>query len=109
MELWLREQTSEGTSAERTSRRWDIGLREQGAKRTYNYIHLKQNEAQSARAQSTNRGVNHRSKYVTQVQQQRPESPTVTLTSHSCKYKVHTLNQRYIPCVLIEEIWAVSQ
>ena len=27
--------------------------------------------------------------YVTQVQQQRPESPTVTLTWHACKYKVH--------------------
>ena len=30
-------------------------------------------------------------KYVTQVQQQRPESPTVTLTWHACKYKVHEL------------------
>ena len=26
--------------------------------------------------------------YETQVQQQRPESPTVTLTWHVCKYKV---------------------
>ena len=55
---------------------------------------LKQNEAQSARAQSTHKGVNQRSKYITQVQQQRPESPTVTLTWHACKYKVHKL--RYI-------------
>ena len=28
--------------------------------------------------ESTHKGVNWRSKYVTQVQQQRPESPTVT-------------------------------
>jgi len=35
---------------------------------------LKQNEAQSARAESAHKGVNWRSKYVTQVQQQRPES-----------------------------------
>ena len=41
---------------------------------------LKQNEAQSARAEPTHKGVNQRSKYVTQVQLQRPESPTVTLT-----------------------------
>ena len=27
---------------------------------------------------------------------QRPESPTVTLTWHACKYKVHKLHQRYI-------------
>ena len=30
------------------------------------------------------------------AQQQRPESPTVTLTCHRCKYKVHKLHQRYI-------------
>jgi len=35
--------------------------------------------------QSTNKGVNERSKDVTQTQQHRPESPTATLTS---KYKV---------------------
>ena len=57
---------------------------------------LKQNEAQSARAESTHKGVNQRSKYVTEVQQQRPESPTVTLTWHACKYKVHKLRQSYI-------------
>ena len=50
---------------------------------------LKRNEAQSALAESTNKGVKQRSKYVTQVQQQRPESPMVTLTWHACKYKVH--------------------
>ena len=33
----------------------------------------------------THKGVNQRSKYVTQVQQRRPESPTVTLTWHACK------------------------
>ena len=39
-------------------------------------MNLKQNEAQRARAESTHKGVNQRSRYVTQ-QQQRPESPTV--------------------------------
>ena len=29
-----------------------------------------------------------------QLQQQRPESPTVTLTWHACKYKVHKHHQR---------------
>ena len=45
---------------------------------------------------STHKGVNQRSKYETQVRQQRPESPTVTLTWHACKYKVRKLHQRYI-------------
>ena len=45
--------------------------------------------------ESTHKGVNWCSKYVTQVQQ-RPESPTVTLTWHACKCKVHKLHQRYI-------------
>ena len=31
-----------------------------------------------------------------QAQQQRPESPTVILTWHACKYKVHKLHQMYI-------------
>ena len=35
------------------------------------------------------------SKYVTQVQE-RPESPTVTLTWHAYKYNVHKLRQMYI-------------
>ena len=36
-------------------------------------------------------------KYVTRVQQQGPEPPTVTLIWHVCKYKVHIkLHQRYI-------------
>ena len=37
-----------------------------------------------------------RSYYVTQIQEQRLESPTVTLTRHAYKYKVHKLYQRYI-------------
>ena len=39
------------------------------------------------------KGVNQHSKYITWGQQQRPESPTVTLTWHACKYKVHKLHQ----------------
>ena len=34
---------------------------------------------------------------VTLPQQQRPESPTVTLTWYASKYKVHKLHQRHIP------------
>ena len=45
---------------------------------------------------STHKGVNWRSKDVTQSQQQWPQLPTVTLTLHACKYKVHKLYQRYI-------------
>ena len=44
--------------------------------------------------ESVDKGVNYRSKDVTQAQQQRPESPTATLTWHACKYKVHKLHQR---------------
>jgi len=43
---------------------------------------------------SINKGVHLSSKDVTQVQQQRPGSPTVTLTWHACKYKVRKLHQR---------------
>ena len=43
--------------------------------------------------ESTRKGFNYLSKYVTQAQLQRPESPTVTLTWHACKYKV--LHQKY--------------
>ena len=53
---------------------------------------LKQNESQSAHAESKHKGVHKRSKSVTQVQQQRPESPTVTFTWHACKYKVQKLH-----------------
>ena len=45
---------------------------------------------------STHMGVNQRSKQVTQVQQQRLQSPMVTLTWHACKYKVHKLHQRFV-------------
>ena len=57
---------------------------------------MKKNEAQSAHAESTHKGVNQHSLYVTQVQRQRPESATVTLTWQACKYKVHKLHLRYI-------------
>ena len=30
------------------------------------------------------------------IQEQRPQSPMVTLTWYACKYKVHKLHQRYI-------------
>ena len=40
----------------------------------------------------TNLKRNESSKYATQLQQQRPELPTVTLTWHACKYKVHKLH-----------------
>ena len=33
------------------------------------------------------------------IKQQRPEWPTVTLTWHACKYKVHKLHQMYILCL----------
>ena len=45
----------------------------------------------------TYKGVNKRSKDVTQVQQQRPECPTVTLTWLACKYKGRKRHQSYIP------------
>ena len=41
-------------------------------------------------------GVNSRSKNVTSAQLQRPESPSVTLTWHANKHKVHKLHRRYI-------------
>ena len=41
----------------------------------------------------THKGVTQHMKYVTQVQQQRPELP---LTWHACKFKVCKLHQRYI-------------
>ena len=39
------------------------------------------------------RGINQRSKVVTQRQERRPELPTVTLIWHASKYKVHKLHQ----------------
>ena len=40
-------------------------------------------------------------KDVTQAQQQRPESPTVTLTWHASKHEVRKLHQRYILFVFV--------
>ena len=44
---------------------------------------------------STHKGVKQCSRYVTQVQQQRPESPMVTLTKPVGKHKVHKLYLRH--------------
>ena len=65
----------------------------------HDYDNLKQNQAQNARTETTLKEVNQRSKDVTQTQQQRPELPTVTLTWHASKHKVHKLHQKYILCV----------
>ena len=48
--------------------------------------------------------VNERAKDITQTQQQRSESLTVTLTWHASKNKVHKLHQRYILVVLVENV-----
>ena len=56
---------------------------------------LEHNDPRSANAQSAHKGVNQRPKAVTQTQQQRPESPTVTLTWHASKFKVPKLHQMY--------------
>ena len=61
---------------------------------TMQCINLKQNEAERVRAESTHKGVNQRLTGI--AQQQRPQSPTVTLTWHLHKYKVRKLHQRYI-------------
>ena len=55
-------------------------------RREYGGISLKQDEAESAGAESAHKGVNQRPKDVTKTQQQRPESPTVTGTWHACEY-----------------------
>ena len=44
---------------------------------------------------STHKGVNSRSNGVTQRQQQRHESSTITLIWHASKYTVHKVHQRY--------------
>ena len=46
--------------------------------------------------ESAHKGVNQRSEYATQVQQERPESPTVALTWRVCKHKVHQLHLGHI-------------
>ena len=53
---------------------------------------LKQNEAQSTHAESVCKGVNLCSEVITQTQQQRPESPAVTLTWHVCKFCTRDIN-----------------
>ena len=58
------------------------------------YQNLKQNEAQSACAESTNKGL----KDITQTQQQRSNLPTAVLTWHANTYKGHKLHQRCILC-----------
>ena len=60
--------------------------------------------------ESTHKGVNQRSKDVTQTQQQRAESPTVTLTWHASKYKVRKLRQSYIlnACLCFEDVTLVE-
>ena len=68
--------------------------------RSFYVNNLKQNEAQSAGAKSIHKGVNLtleiHNKTTNLTKQQTPESPTVTLTWHACKYKVQKLRQRYI-------------
>ena len=54
-------------------------------KKAWNCIKTKQNWAQRASAESTNKGVNQCSKHITWTQQQRPASPTVALTWHTSK------------------------
>ena len=56
------------------------------------YQNLKQNEAQSACAESTNKGL----KDVMQTQQQRPNLPTVVLTWHASKYISSTRGASYV-------------
>ena len=79
--LWLRWQSSR---RRRSTRGPSVGINNNG----YNEHFVQK--------QSAHDGVNQRSKDVTQTQQQRPESPAVTLTWHASKYKVHELHQRYI-------------
>jgi len=52
--------------------------------------------AETVGDESTNKEVNQRPKDVTETQQQRYESPTVTLTLHASKNKVHQLHQNHI-------------
>ena len=68
-------------------------------KKIYIYTHLKSNfliNSSNLKNQHTRDLISL--KNVTQTQRQRPESPTVNLTWHASKYKVHKLHQRYIPC-----------
>ena len=51
---------------------------------TYGAMKLNKHLAKDLKL-STHKGVNQRSKDVTQTQQQRPDLPTVALTWHACK------------------------
>ena len=66
-------------------------------RREYGGISLKQDEAESAGAESAHKGVNQRSKDV--IQRQRSESPTVILTWHASKYKAH---KHYRECIVYD-------
>ena len=65
--------------------------------KTLHFDNLKENKAQSTCAESTNKEINYHLKDVTQTQQQRPESPKVTLTWHASKYEVDQLQQKVHP------------
>ena len=67
-----------------------LGKREENCKFTTDLFRINRCRSQHTRELISTR------KYVTQVQQQSAESPTVTLTRHACKYKVHKLHQRYM-------------
>ena len=53
-------------------------------------------------AEPTRKAVNQHSKDVIQAHQQRPESPTVTLTWHACEYKVHKLHRVFADVLLYD-------
>ena len=56
----------------------------------------KSNKISAVQNQPMHKGVNWRLEDVTQTQQQRSELPTVTLTRHASKYKVHKFHHRYV-------------
>ena len=53
----------------------------------------------SCRAESTHKGVKQR-RMTSHKHNNKSESPTITLTWHACKYKVHKLHERYILFIL---------
>ena len=53
----------------------------------------------SCRAESTHKGVKQR-RLTSHKHNNKSESPTITLTWHACKYKVHKLHERYILFIL---------
>ena len=80
---------------------WRVGERcEQGGGASSSMFNQHTRELISAPIRNTNTTRNtstlqYEHKY-SNKEHQRPESPTVTLTWHACKYKVHKLHQRYI-------------